>query len=105
VLRNRDGRRVDPVPFVVVTGLAFLGCYSFLPVYCVSLGLSPSVAVGVTTAVFLPLAGGAYYRLVWTTRPAVRGEVSPGLRLEHIFYAALAVTGLLLLLTLLFVVR
>jgi hypothetical protein len=105
MLRNRAGRAVDPVPFLVVTGLSFLGCYSFFPVYCLSFGLSVSAAVAVTTAVFLALAGGAYYRLVWTARPEVRSEVSPGLRLEYIFYGALAVAGVFALLTLFTVVQ
>ena len=91
---------MDPVPFIVVTGLAFLGCYSFFPVYCLSLGLQAPVAVGVTTTIFVALAAAAYYRLVWTARPDVRSEVSPQLRLEHIFYGALVVTGVFLLLTL-----
>lgn len=105
MLRNSEGQAVDPVPFIVVTGMAFLGCYSFFPVYCLSLGLQVPVALGVTTGIFLALAAGAYYRLVWNARPEVRTEVSPGLRLEHIFYGALVVTGVFLLLTIIMIAQ
>jgi hypothetical protein len=105
MVQNREGRSIDPVPFVVVTGLSFLGCYSFFPVYFASFGLSASAALALTTAIFTPLAGGAYYRLVWVAHPQVRSEVSPGLRLEYIFYGALAVTGVFLLLTLVMMAR
>lgn len=105
MLRNREGETVDPVPFAVVTGLSFLGCYSFFPVYWLSFGFSTTAAVGATTVVFLALAGGAYYRLVWNARPDLRSEVSPGLRLEYIFYGALVVTGVFLLLTLVTMAR
>ncbi|AFO56896.1 hypothetical protein NJ7G_1652 [Natrinema sp. J7-2] len=32
-LRNRHGVRIDPVPFVVVVGLAFMFLLSFGPLY------------------------------------------------------------------------
>lgn len=105
MLQNSEGQAVDPVPFIVVTGMSFLGCYSFFPVYCLSLGFRIPVALGVTTGIFLALATAAYYRLVWNARPEVRKEVSPGLRLEHIFYGALVVTGVFLLLTLIMMAR
>jgi hypothetical protein len=105
VLRNSEGQAVDPVPFIVVTGMSFLGCYSFFPVYWLSLGFQIPVALGVTTGIFLALAAGAYYRLVWNARPEVRTEVSPGLRLEYIFYGALVVTGVFLLLTLIMIAQ
>jgi len=100
MLRNSDGTAVDPVPFVVVTGMAFLGCYSFFPVYFVTLGLSAPIALVVTTGLFAALAVVAYSRLVWRARPEVRQEVSADLRLQTIFYYALAVTAVFLVLTL-----
>jgi len=105
MLRNREGRSVDPVPFLVVTGMGFLGTFSFVPVYCLALGVPVSVALLIATAVFVVLAAGAYYRLVWGARPEVKEEVSAGLRLENIFYMALVVTGVLLLLTLILLAR
>jgi hypothetical protein len=99
VLRNSEGTSVDPVPFIVVTGLSFMGCYSFFPVYFLSFGLSVPVAVVVTTGIFGALAAGAYSRLVWNARPEIRDEVPAGLRLETFIYYALAAAGVLLLLT------
>lgn len=102
---SSEEESVSRVPFVVVTGMAFLVCYSFLPVYLISFGLSTPLAVVVTTAVFLPLAAVAYNRFVRDVRPGVRREVPAGLRLESIVYHAIVVTGLLLLLTLLMIGR
>jgi len=103
VVRNRDGSRVDPVPYLVVTGLAFLGCFSFLPVYLRSLGVGLPASVAVAAAAFVGLAGVAYYRMVWTARPDLRGELPPGRRLQRLLYAALVVVGVLTALTLLLV--
>lgn len=101
MLGNSDGDSVDPVPFLVVTGLSFLGAYSFFPVYFLTLGLSVQTALAAATGIFLTLAAAAYSRLVWNARPEATQEVDPGLRLEQIFYYAVVVTGLFLLLTLL----
>jgi len=99
VFQNSEGTSVDPVPFIIVTGLAFLGCYSFFPVYLLSFGLSVPVAVAVTTSIFGALAAGAYSRLVWNSRPEIRDEAPAGLRLETFIYYALAAAGVLMLLT------
>jgi hypothetical protein len=100
VFRNREGTRVDPVPYLVVTGLAFLGCFSFLPVYLRSLGVGLPLALAGSGAVFASLAAVAYHRMVWTARPALRGEVPPGRRLRRVLYAALVVVAVLVGLTL-----
>ena len=105
MFRNREGRPVDPVPFLVVTGLAFLGSYSFVPVYCLSLGLSMHVSTGTSTVVFLGLSAVTYHRMVWAARPDLQGEVPPGFRLQRLFYGVLVVVGVLLLLTLLLLSR
>jgi hypothetical protein len=39
--------------------------------------------------------------MVWSARPDLRGEVPAGVRLQRLFYGAVAVGGVLLLLTLL----
>lgn len=101
MFENSEGQRVDPVPFVVVTGAGFLMCYSFLPVYLLSFGVRVPLAVVLTTGVFLALTAGAYRRLVADVRPALRTEVPSGARLQRIFYGALVVAGVFLLLTLL----
>jgi ABC-type nickel/cobalt efflux system permease component RcnA len=105
VFRNREGTHVDPVPFLVVSGLSFLGSLSFVPVYCLTLGLSMPVSVGAGVAVFLCLAAAAYHRMVWDARPELRGEVPPEVRLQRLVYGVLVVVGVLLLLTLLLLSR
>jgi hypothetical protein len=99
-LTNARGQPVDPVPFLVVATLAFLVSFSYGPIYLMELGLSLPAALGVSTGVFVSLSVLAYYRLVWDTRPELRGEVPAERRLRAIVYAALVVVGLLGLLTL-----
>ena len=105
MFQNREGRAVDPVPYLVVTSGAFLGSFSFVPVYGLSLGLSLPVSVGVATTIFAGLAVVAYHQMVWTARPELQGEVPAAQRLQRVFYAALVVGGLLLLATLLLLWR
>jgi ABC-type nickel/cobalt efflux system permease component RcnA len=105
VLRNREGTAVDPVPFLVVSGLSLVGSLSFVPVYCLTLGLSMPVSVGAGVAVFLGLSTVAYHRMVWTHRPELRGEVPAAVRLQRLVYGVLVVAGVLLFLTLLLLSR
>jgi hypothetical protein len=105
VFRSREGAEVDPVPFLVVSGLSLAGSLSFVPAYCLSLGLSVPVSVGIAVAVFLGLSAVAYHRMVWTARPDVRAEVSPGVRLQQLLYGMLAVVAVLLFMTLLLLSR
>ncbi|MFC7058189.1 hypothetical protein [Halovenus salina] len=72
MVQNSEGEPVDPVPFVVVTGMFFLVCYSFFPVYFLSLGVGLPAGLALTTSIFLALAAGAYNRLVRSFRPEVR---------------------------------
>ncbi|WP_254536433.1 hypothetical protein [Halomarina litorea] len=103
-LRNSEGERVDPIPFLVATSTAFLVTFSFGPVYCLSLGLPLEVGLLACTLVFVGLTLAAHHRLVRQDRPALRGEVPPALRIRQLFYVALVATGVLLLLTLPFLV-
>jgi ABC-type nickel/cobalt efflux system permease component RcnA len=105
VFRNREGTSIDPVPFLVVSGLSLVGSLSFVPVYCLTLGLSMAVSVGAGVAVFLGLSGTAYHRMVWTHRPELRREIPPEERLTRLVYGVLVVVGVLLLLTLLLLSR
>jgi hypothetical protein len=102
-VRNRDGRPVDPVPFLVAAGTAALGSYSFVPPYCLSLGLPLTAGLALATLVFLVAGGLAYHRLVRTAR-ADRADVPPALRLRSLFYVALVVGALLVLASLPFYV-
>ncbi|MWG34469.1 hypothetical protein [Halomarina oriensis] len=104
-VRNREGEAVDPVPFFVVAGMAALGCYSFVPPYCLGLGLSVAVGLALATVVFVLVCVLSYYRLVWTVRPEVRREVPASDRLRTLFYVALVVVGVCLLASLPFYVR
>lgn len=90
-LRNRQGVDVDPWPFLVVSGLAFLVVFSFGPVYLLSFGLSLSVALAVSAVVFFGLLGLAHHRLVRTVSPDLVGEVPASERLRRIVYWAVAV--------------
>jgi hypothetical protein len=103
-LRNREGDPVDPVPFLVASSTAFLVTFTFGPVYCLSLGLPLELGLAGCTLVFVGLTLAAYHRLVREHRPALRGEVPPGLRVRQLFYVALVATGVLLLLSLPFLV-
>lgn len=91
---------VDPVPFIVVAAIGFLFCYCFGPVYLMAFGAELAGGLGYTTMVFLAFAWYAYYRLVWTARPDLRGEVPAHLRLRRLVLGGLVVAGLLALLSL-----
>lgn len=103
-LTNRRGTPVDPVPFFVVASLAFLVSFSYGPFYCMALGLSLSWAFAVSTFAFCLAAGASYYRLIWTARPELRGEIPAKKRLWRLFYATLVGIALLVLLALPFLV-
>lgn len=105
VFRNREGTAVDPVPFLVATGLALAGSLSFVPVYCLSLGFSMRVSVAAGVVVFLGLGAVSYHQLVWRARPELRGEIPPERRLLGLFYLALLVAAVLTGLTLLLLSR
>jgi len=98
--RNRDGTAVDAVPFLVVTGMAVLICFSFGPVYVLTLGLSGPAVLGVPALACVAAVGVAYYRLVYTARPELRGEIPAERRIESLFYAALVGTVVLVALSL-----
>jgi len=104
-LRNRDGTAVDAVPFLVVSGLAFLVCFSFGPIYVLSLGLEGPIVFGLPTVACVVAVAAAYYRLVHTVRPELRGEIPPGQRIAGLFYAALVGAAVLVGLSLPFLVR
>jgi cytochrome b561 len=100
VFRNRDGTPVDPVPFLVVAALAFLVVFSFGPVYAGAVGLSLPVGIALSAGLFVAATVGAYVRLVWNSRPALRAEVPPETRLARLVYGALCLALVMLLLAL-----
>jgi len=88
-LRNRDGRSVDPVPFVVVAGLALMLTLSLGPLYGMAYGLSLRAAVAVSAGTSLAMVAAAYHRLVRIARPEPGGAATP-VRAQRLLYAALA---------------
>lgn len=105
MFRNRDGHAVDPVPFLVVTGFALLGSFTFVPVYVLTLGLSVELSVGAGVVVFGALTAVAYHQMVWSSSPELQGEIPAETRLLRLFYAALVVGVVMLSLTLLLLSR
>lgn len=97
---NSVGTPVDPVPFLVVTAVGFLACYSCGPTYLLEFGVELSAALAVSTVAFALTATVAYHRLVWTARPEHRAEIPARLRLRRLLLAAVAVAGVFVLLLL-----
>jgi hypothetical protein len=93
--RNRQGTPVDPVPFFVVTSMAFLLIFSFGPGYLLAVGFDLAVAILVSAGVFAAVTAGAYHQLVWTSRPDLRAEIPGTVRLQRLIYVAL-ILGLLM---------
>jgi|SRR6056297_2665291 len=102
-LPNRDGAAVDPVPFVVNTGLSALLVCSFGPLYGQALGLTLSTAVAGSLGLSVGATLIAYYRQVWTAQPDIESELPAGLRAERLFHlmAILAVVIVVLAIPLL----
>jgi hypothetical protein len=104
-LQNRDGDAVDPVPFLVVTLLAFLLIYAFGPLYLQAFGVTVDQGLAVCTAIFLPMAAAAYYQFIWTHSPERQGIVPAGVRFGRLWYAILILVALFVLLALPFFFR
>jgi len=102
-LRNRDGDPIDPVPYLVVLAVGFLVTFSFLPGYCLALGLPVWVGLLVAGTVFVGFAGVTYHRMVLTSRPEIQREVPAELRVRKLFYVVLVVGVVLAVLTFLLV--
>ena len=99
-LRNRNGTAVDGVPFLVVSAMGFLVTFSFGPLYGSALGFSLTTAIAGSAVAFGITVGAAYYRLIWQARPDLEGEIPADQRLVRLFYAAVALGLLLVLLAL-----
>lgn len=98
-LRNREGRPVDPVPFLVVALLAGLLIYSFGPLYLQALGVAVDYGLAACTGVFLATTAIAYYTMVWTSRPDV-DAVAGGISFGQLWYGILILIALTVLLAL-----
>ena len=98
--RNRWGTPVDPVPFFVVAATAFAVCYAFGPSYLLAFDLPLRWALAAVTVVYGAVTVGAYYRFVWTYRPAYREEVPVAARFRRLVLAAAVGVMVLVLLAL-----
>jgi len=81
-LPNREGVAVDPVPFVVIAGMASLLLLSFGPLYGQALGLPLSIAIVISVGLSVASTAVAFHRQVWTARP----YLAPAARAERLFY-------------------
>lgn len=86
---NKHGTPVDPVPFLVVSALAFLVSYSYFPAYFMALGASLPLALAGATALCVASIVGAFHRYLWTARPELRAEIPAHVRLRRLAYGVL----------------
>lgn len=97
-LHNREGTPVDPVPFLVVSGLGFAASFAYGPGYLMALGASLPLSLAGATAAFGLTVAVAYHRYVWTARPEVHGPAAA--RFQRLIYGGLLAAGVLVLLAL-----
>ena len=96
--RNRDGRPVDPVPFVVVAGLGAMLTLSAGPLYGLAYGLSLRTGVAASAVVTVALIAGAYHQFVRLATPvSVDSAPTDATRL---YYMGLALGSVILALSL-----
>lgn len=97
-LRNRHGKRVDAVPFIVVASLAFMFVISLGPLYGTLFGLP--IATGVVASLVISVGCGcaAFYRFVWAFDPERMAEIPASVRFQNLGYAALVFFLVLVLL-------
>ncbi|MGZ0747346.1 hypothetical protein [Haloparvum sp. AD34] len=88
--RNNEGTPVDPVPFLVVTGLAFMLTLSLGPLYCQAYGIDFPAALAIPSGVFVATTGFAYQRMIRLARPAHRSEVGAEGAFRRLLYVAAA---------------
>jgi hypothetical protein len=97
-LSNRDGTPVDPVPFVVVSGLACMLLLSLGPLYGQAFGFSLSSSLVVSIVISIGVTVASFYWQVWDTYPLEETPVE--IRFERLFYGALAFGVIVVALTL-----
>lgn len=98
--RNRRGEPIDPIPFLVTTGLAFALIFSFGPIYGLAYGLSLSGAVAASAVGFAGVGAVAYRQLVRSAPPVDAGPLPADLRFERLLYGGIGLGLAFLALTL-----
>lgn len=104
-LRNREGRPVDAVPFVVTCGSAFLLLYSFIPLYLQTFGLGLGEALWATTVLYVGSTVAAYYQQVYRMNPIRREVVPAALRFRRLVYLMFVTVAVVVLLSMPLVLR
>jgi hypothetical protein len=99
-LRNRNGRPVDPVPFVVVSGLGAMLALSAGPLYGLAYGLSLRTSLAASAAVTLGVVAGAYHQFVWRGRPASAVGAGPVTDAARLYYMGVALGAVIVALSL-----
>ncbi|RAW45366.1 hypothetical protein DQW50_09485 [Halorubrum sp. 48-1-W] len=97
--RNRRDEPVDPVPFLVSVGLAFMLAFSIGPIYGLAYGFPLSTSLSASTVAFAGLAAVAYAQLVRSAPAVDAGPLPVGPRFERLLYAALGFAVVLTALT------
>lgn len=97
--RNRRDEPIDPVPFLVSVGLAFMLVFSIGPLYGLAYGLSVPTSLVWSAAGFLATAAAAYVHLVRRAPPLDAGPLPAGPRFERLLYAAVGLGVVLVGLT------
>lgn len=86
--RNRRDEPVDPVPFLVSVGLAFMLTFSIGPIYGLAYGLPLSTSLSVAAVAFACLAIVAYAQLIRGAPAVDAGPLPVEPRFERLLYAA-----------------
>lgn len=99
-VHNKHGDRIDPVPFLVSVGLAFMFAFSVGPIYGLAYGFTLRAALALSGAAFVGATGLAYRQLIRSAPARDAGPLPPGPRVERLFYGAIGLGVVLVALTL-----
>lgn len=97
---NRRGDRIDPVPFLVTVGIAFMFALSFGPIYGLSYGFTLGASLALSTLVFAGATVLAYSQFVRSAPAIDTGALPPAPRIERLLYGALGLGVVFVALTL-----
>lgn len=86
-IRNENGDAVDPVPWLVVTGIAFLLCYAYLPLVMLEFSFGLDVIMLVVTVLFVGTALVSFREQILRARPDMAGEVPSDVRIRRLVLA------------------
>ncbi|OYR53496.1 hypothetical protein [Halorubrum halodurans] len=90
LIRNGRGEPIDPVPFLVSAGLAFMLAFSIGPIYGLAYGISLSTSLAASGLAFLGIVAVAHAQLVRGAPAVDAGPLPAAPRFERLLYAAIA---------------